>query len=135
MSVVDSGSSVEPVNPCVEKKDHCLNCHSHLMAVRPPIRNIVVTKRFFKDLRDKEKVKAIVRDYLDCFNSDFYESHKFGKHVNGCMIFRAKTEKMHIVYCVDKNMQIIFMRVFKNFKEYEKLLNDKNEIGKLIRQA
>jgi hypothetical protein len=51
------------------------------------------------------------------------------------MIFRAKTDRMHIVYSVDKNMRIIFMRVFKNFKEYEKFLDDKNEIDKLIKHA
>jgi mRNA-degrading endonuclease RelE of RelBE toxin-antitoxin system len=132
MSVADSYFSVELKNPCIEQKDHCLNCHSHFMAVRPHIKSIVVTKRFFKDLRDEEKAKAIVRDVLDCSNSDFYELHKFEKHVNGCMVFRAKTEGMHIVYCVDKNMRLIFMRVFKNFKEYEKFLYDKKEISKLI---
>ena len=132
MSMVDSDFNVEPGNPCAEQKEHCLNCHSHFMAVRPHIKSIVVTKRFFRDLRDKEKAKAVVRDVLDCSNADFYELHKFEKHVNGCMIFRAKKEGMHIVYCVDKNMRIIFMRVFKNFKEYEKFLEDKREISKLI---
>jgi mRNA-degrading endonuclease RelE of RelBE toxin-antitoxin system len=135
MSMADSDFNVEPGNPCVEQKEHCLNCHSHFMAVRPHIKSIVVTKRFFRDLRDIEKAKAIVRDVLDCSNADFYELHKFEKHVNGCMIFRAKTEGMHIVYCVDKNMRIIFMRVFKNFKEYEKFLDDKGEISKLIMHA
>jgi mRNA-degrading endonuclease RelE of RelBE toxin-antitoxin system len=135
MSVVDSNFSLVPANPCVEQKDHCLNCHSHFMAVRPHIKSVVVTKRFYKDLKDEEKVKAIVRDVLDCSNFDFYELHKFEKHVNGAMIFRAKTDRMHIVYSVDKNMRIIFMRVFKNFKEYEKFLDDKNEIDKLIKHA
>ena len=134
-SVADSYFSVELGNPCVEQKDHCLNCHSHFMAVRPHIKSIIVTKRFFKDLRDEEKAKAIVRDVLDCSNSDFYELHKFEKHVNGCMVFRAKTEGMHIVYCVDKSMRLIFMRVFKNFKEYEKFLDDNKEISKLIMHA
>ena len=133
--MADSDFNVEPGNPCAEQKEHCLNCNSHFMAVRPHIKSIVVTKRFFRDLRDKEKAKAVVRDVLDCSNADFYELHKFEKHVNGCMIFRAKTEGMHIVYCVDKNMRIIFMRVFKNFKEYEKFLDDKNEISKLIMHA
>jgi mRNA-degrading endonuclease RelE of RelBE toxin-antitoxin system len=105
------------------------------MAVRPHIKSVVVTKRFFKDLKDGEKAKAIVRGILDCSNADFNELHKFEEHVNGYMIFRAKKEGMHIVYCVDKNMRIIFMRVFKNFKEYEKFLDDKREISKLILQA
>jgi mRNA-degrading endonuclease RelE of RelBE toxin-antitoxin system len=101
------------------------------MAVRPHITSVVVTKRFFKDLKNEEKAKAIVRDVLDCSNTDFNELHKFEEHVNGCMIFRAKKDGMHIVYCVDKSLRIIFMRVFKNFKKYENFLDDKKEISKL----
>ena len=131
MSVADSSFNVELKNPCVEQKDYCLNCHNHFMAVRPNIRSIVVTK-FFKDLKDEKKAKAFVSDVLDCSNADFKELHKFEKHVNGWMVFRAKTEGINIVYCVDKNMKIIFMCAFKKFKEYEKFLDNKNEISKLI---
>jgi mRNA-degrading endonuclease RelE of RelBE toxin-antitoxin system len=132
VSKVDSSLIVELRNPCTKKKDHCLNCHSHFMAVRPNIRSVVITKRFLKDLKKREKAKEFVRDILDCSNANFYELHKFEKHVAGCMVFRAKTEGMHIVYCVDKKMRIIFMRVFKKFKEYEKFLDDNKEISKLI---
>jgi mRNA-degrading endonuclease RelE of RelBE toxin-antitoxin system len=132
MPVNDSNFSAEPGNPCVEQKEHCLNCHSHFMAVRPYVTGVVVTKRFFRDLKDAEKARALVRDVLDCSNADFSELHKFEKHVAGCMIFRAKKDGMHIVYCVDTNMRIIFMRVFKNFKQYEKFLDDKREIAKLL---
>jgi len=135
LTLADSNFDVELKNPCGEQKDHCLNCHSHFMEVRPKLRSIVVTKRFFKDAKDEEKAEAIVRDVLACSNADFYELHKFEKHVNGCMVFRAKKEGMHIVYCVDKNMRLIFMRVFKNFKEYEKFLGDKKEISKFIMHA
>jgi mRNA-degrading endonuclease RelE of RelBE toxin-antitoxin system len=135
MSAADSNFDVELKNPCIEQKDHCVNCHSHFMAVRPHIKSVIVAKRFFKDLKDDEEVKAIVSDVLDCSNTDFNELHKFEKHVNGYMIFRAKKEGMHIVYCVDKNMRIIFMRVFKNFKEFEKFLDDKKEISKFILHA
>ena len=135
MPVVDSNFNVEPGNPCAEQKDHCINCHSHFMAVRPHITSVIVTKRFFRDLKDEERAKAIVSAILDCSNADFSELHKFEEHVNGCMIFRAKKEGMHIVYCVDKNMRIIFMRVFKNFKEYEKFLDNKREISKLVLHA
>ena len=128
----DFNFEVKLKNPCGVKKDHCLNCHSHFMAVRPNLRGVVVTKRFFKDLKNEEKAKEIVRDVLDCSNADFYELHKFEEHAAGCMVFRAKKEGMHIVYCVDKNMRIIFMRAFKNFKDYEKFLDDKKELTKAI---
>ena len=133
--MADSNFDVELKNPCIEQKDHCVNCHSHFMVVRPHIKSVVVTKRFLKDLKDLEEAKSIVRDVLDCSNADFNELHKFEEHVNGYMIFRAKKEGMHIIYCVDKNMRIIFMRVFKNFKEYEKFLEDKREVNKLILHA
>jgi mRNA-degrading endonuclease RelE of RelBE toxin-antitoxin system len=135
MPVVGSNFDVEPKNPCIEQKDHCVNCHSHFMAVRPHITSVVVTKRFFRDLKDEEKAKTFIQGVLDCSNADFNELHKFEEHVNGCMIFRAKKDRMHIVYCVDKSMRIIFMRAFKNFKQYEKFLDDKKEISKLILHA
>jgi mRNA-degrading endonuclease RelE of RelBE toxin-antitoxin system len=133
--VADFNFDVEPKNPCIEQKDYCINCHSHFMEVRPHITSVVVTKRFFKDLKDDEKAKAIVREVLDCSNADFSELHKFEEHMNGYMIFRAKKDGMHIVYCVDKSMRIIFMRVFRNFKEYEKFLEDKKEISNLVLHA
>jgi mRNA-degrading endonuclease RelE of RelBE toxin-antitoxin system len=133
--MVDGNFAVEPKNPCSEQKDFCVNCHSHFMEVRPHIKSVAVTKRFFKDLKDLEEAKSIVRDVLECSNSDFYELHKFEEHVDGNMIFRAKKEGMHIVYCVDKNMRIIFLRVFRNFKEYEKFLENKKEIINLILHA
>jgi mRNA-degrading endonuclease RelE of RelBE toxin-antitoxin system len=133
--VADFTFDVEPKNPCVEQKDHCINCHSHFMAVRPHITSVVVTKRFFKDLKDDEIAKAIVRDVLDCSNADFNELHKFEEHIDGCMIFRAKKDGMHIVYCVNKKLRIIFLRVFKNYKEYAKFLEDKKEISKLVLHA
>jgi len=105
------------------------------MTVRPHIKSAVVTKRFFKDLKDLDEAKSIIRDVLDCSNSDFYELHKFEEHMDGNMIFRAKKERMHIVYCVDRNMRIIFLRVFRNFKEYEKFLENKKEIINLILHA
>ena len=133
--MAESDFGVDPKNPCLKQKDRCLNCHNHFMAVRPHITSVVVTKRFIKDMKDIEKAKELVRDILDCANTDFNELHKFEQHVAGCMIFRAKKEGMHIVYCVDKNMRIIFMRVFKNFKEYEKFLDDKKELTKFIMRA
>jgi len=133
--VAESDFGVDPGNPCLKQKDRCLNCHNHFMAVRPHITSVVVTKRFFKDMKDIEKAKELVRDVLDCANTDFNELHKFEQHVAGCMIFRAKKKGMHIVYCVDKNMRIIFMRVFKNLQQYEKFLDDKKEIRNIIQHT
>ena len=69
--MVEASFDVDPKNPCSAQKDFCVNCHSHFMAVRPHIASVVVTKRFFKDLKDAEEAKSIVRDVLDCSNTDF----------------------------------------------------------------
>lgn len=119
-------------NPCMEKREHCVNCHSHFMLVRPRLKDAIVTKRFYRDLKDREKARSIVEDILNCSDAEFNELHKFEEHVNGCMIFRAKKEGMHIVYCVNKDMEIIFLRAFRNFKVYEKFLENKKEISRLI---
>jgi mRNA-degrading endonuclease RelE of RelBE toxin-antitoxin system len=133
--MVDVVFDLKPKIPCSEHKDFCVNCHNHFMVVRPSIKGVVATKRFFKDLKDLEEAKSIVREVLDCSGIDFSELHKFEEHIDGCMVFRAKKDGMHIVYCVDKSMRIIFLRVFKNFKEYEKFLEDKKEIKNLILHA
>jgi mRNA-degrading endonuclease RelE of RelBE toxin-antitoxin system len=119
-------------SPCALKKGHCLNCHSHFMAVRPLIKAAVVSRHFIKDLKNKDEMKSIVNDVLDCSNMDFFELHKFEENIDGNLIFRAKKQGVHIVYCVDKQMRIIFLRAFRNYSEYGKFLEDKKEIKKLI---
>ena len=130
--MTDMSAGIKIANPCVMKKDFCINCHSHFMSVRPFIKSMVVSKHFPKDLRDEEEVKSIVNDVLDCTNIDLQELHKFEENIDGNLIFRAKKSGIHIVYCVDKKMRIIFMRAFKNYSEYAKFLEDKKEIKKMI---
>jgi hypothetical protein len=48
------------------------------------------------------------------------------------MIFRAKKERVHIVYCVDKKLRVIFLRAFKNYGAYARFLGDKKEIKRMI---
>jgi len=102
------------------------------MNIRPLIKAAIVSKRFMKDLKSEEKAKSIVNEVLDCTNVDYYELHKFEENVDGYLIFRAKKEGTHIVYCVDKKMQLIFLRAFRNYKEYGKFLEDKKKLKKLI---
>jgi hypothetical protein len=127
----DSNFDVELKNACVEQKDHCLNCHSPFMEVRPHIRSIVVTKRFFKDLKDKETAKAIMKDVLDCSNADFYELHKFEKHLAGCMIFRAKTEGMHSLLRGQEHEDNLHASIQK-LQGIREVSRRKKEISKLI---
>lgn len=124
--------SIRIGNPCAERKGFCINCSSHFMTVRPSIRSVAISRRFVRDLKDEEKVTSIVEDVLDCSQLEFHELHKFEKSMGGNLIFRAKKEKLHVVYGVDKKLRIIFLRAIKNFNEYKKFLIDRKEIMKLI---
>jgi mRNA-degrading endonuclease RelE of RelBE toxin-antitoxin system len=130
--MTDMSASVKLDNPCVIKKDFCINCHSHFVAIRPSIKTLVISKRFIRDLKDKEEVDSIVSGVLNCSNVDFNELHKFEENIDGNLIFRAKKGGIHVVYCVDKKMRIMFLRAFKNYSEYGKFLEDKKEIRKMI---
>jgi mRNA-degrading endonuclease RelE of RelBE toxin-antitoxin system len=102
------------------------------MSIRPFIKMAVISKHFIKDLKDEDEAELIVNDVLDCANTDFHELHKFEESIDGNLIFRAKKQGVHIVYCVDKQMRIIFLRAVRNYSEYRKFLEDKKEIKKLL---
>lgn len=105
------------------------------MAPRPLIKNVVVTKRFFKDFGDTDGAKAYVSQILACSNVDFHEMHKYELNVDGNLIFRAKKERVHMVYAVDNNLRLVFMRAFRNYSEYGKFLEDRREIKRALSRA
>ncbi len=119
-------------NPCLERKDFCINCNSHFITIRPSIRTVAVSKRFIRDLKDRERIVSIINNILDCSRLEFHELHKFEKNIDGNLVFRAKKERIHIVYGVDKRKRIIFLRAIKNFAEYKKFLENEKEILKMI---
>lgn len=121
-------------NTCAKKREFCQNCSSHFMTVRPFIKNAVVHKKFFRDLRrDKERVDSVVKMILDCQNLEFHELHKFEKSVDGILVFRAKQEKNHFVYCVNKKKMesLLFLRALSDFTEYKRLLMDDQQIKRM----
>jgi mRNA-degrading endonuclease RelE of RelBE toxin-antitoxin system len=107
----------------------------HFMALRPLLTGVVVTKRFFKDLKDDQKIQSTVVDVLDCSNLNYHELHKFEEIVGGALVFRAKKDGAHMVYAVDKQLRLIFLRVFRNFSEYGAFLEDKQEIKRMVAHA
>ncbi len=104
------------------------------MAVRPLIKSVIVSKHFLRDLKDKEKVYSIVNEILDCSHMEFNELHKFEENVNDALFFRAKKDDLHIVYCVDKKLRIVFLRAIRNFTEYKKFLDDKKALRKIVEE-
>lgn len=120
-------------NPCAERKDFCVNCHSYFIAVRPSIKNVVASKHFIRDLKDEEKINEIINKILDCSSLEFNELHKFEENIDGNLVFRARKEKLHIIYCINKKMEIIFLRAIKNFNEYKKFLENKKQLKTMIK--
>jgi mRNA-degrading endonuclease RelE of RelBE toxin-antitoxin system len=119
-------------NTCNERKSFCDSCNSHFMKVRPLIKEVVVSKHFKRDLKDEEKISFIIKNVLDCSHLEFNELHKFEENIEGNLIFRAKKENLHIVYCIDKTMRIIFLRAIRNFDEYRKFLDNKKGLKLMI---
>ena len=122
-------------NPCIKKKDFCLNCSSYFMTIRPMLKNVIVHKKFFRDLgKDKELVDSVVKLIIDCTSLEFHELHKFEKSVAGNLVFRAKQEKTHFVYCINKkNIEtLLFLRAISNFPDYKRFLSNDQQIARMV---
>ena len=63
---------------------------------------------------------------------EFHELHKFEENIEDNLIFRAKKENVHILYCVTKDRNIIFLRAVRNYDEYKKILEDKKMLKHMI---
>ncbi len=83
-------------------------------------------------MKNEEEAKSIIQKVLACSHLEFTELHKFEENVNGNLVFRAKKDGTHIVYCVDRTMQIVFLRAIRNFTEYKKFLDDRKQIKKMV---
>ena len=119
-------------NACSEAKSFCDSCNSHFMTVRPLLKEVIISKHFKRDLKDEEKMNSLIKSILDCSHLEFNELHKFEENIYGNLIFRAKKDDVHIIYAIDKKMRIIFLRAIKNFDEYKRFLENKNEIKSMI---
>jgi hypothetical protein len=73
-----------------------------------------------------------VKDVLDCSRVDFNELYRFEEDIDGNLVFRAKKNSVHIVHVVDRRMRIIFLRAFRNCREYKRFLDGRREIEKMI---
>ena len=118
-------------NTCNER-DFCDSCNSHFMFVRPLLKEVIISNHFKRDLKDEEEINSIIKNILDCAHLEFNELHKFEEKIDGTLIFRARKENLHILYCVDKSMRIVFLRAIRNFDEYKRILENKKEIKTMI---
>jgi Txe/YoeB family toxin of Txe-Axe toxin-antitoxin module len=111
---------------CSKKTDKCINCNEHFENLFEGVKEIIVTKRFLKDAPDFN-----IELITDCKNEYFTHLHKFEKKIGDSYIFRALKDDEHFLYAIKDN-KMIFLRAFKNFKEYEKFLEDNKAIKTLI---
>lgn len=108
------------------KTERCLNCHEHFEQMFPRVKEVLKTKHFIKDAPDFD-----IGLVVGCQHEHFVRLHKFEEKIKDIYIFRALREKQHIVYAI-KGDKLVFLRAFKNFKEYGKFLNNKKEIMGMI---
>jgi len=128
--------NIKTGNPCEEKKKFCKNCSHHYAEIRPSIKGIFVYNHFIKDAGSEEESESLIEKILKCSKIQFKELHKFEKHVDGFLIFRAKIDGTHVVYSIDKERKaMIFLRLFKNYSRYKKYLEDDSMITKSINRA
>ncbi len=126
---------VETGDVCSIKKDFCQNCHNHYKQLRPSIKGVSVSKNFLKELGE-EKGRDIVEKIMNCSHMEFTELHKYEKRVDGFLVFRAKIEGAHIVYCIDKERKVImFLRHFDNYSKYKRFLEDDRELKRAVSRA
>ena len=121
-------------NACATKKNFCRNCNSEFAAIRPSIKEVIISKHFMRDFKDKNRMSAVINGILDCSSLEFSELHKFEGRIDGTLIFRAKKDDLHMLYCVDKKMRIVFLRAIGNFTEYKRFLDDKKELRRIVEE-
>ena len=100
---------------------------SHFDKFVGKIKKVVVTKRFKKDAPEFDTSLIV-----DSEHEHFTRLHKFEKIVKGNHVFRAVKDEKHYLYAIDPNHRLIFLRAFKNFKQYGKFLGDDKAILKEI---
>jgi hypothetical protein len=108
----------------------CANDHQLFEKLKSGVVQVRVSHHFLRDLPGFD-----VSLILDGRCEHFHHLHKFEETIDGSHVFRALLDKTHIVYAIDKSRRIVFLRAFRNFKEYEKFLDDKKTIASMIASA
>jgi len=99
----------------------------HFHQFKPNITEVILTKHFHRDAPGFD-TKVVT----DCEHDNCTHLHKYEENVHGNHVFRALWNRQHIVYAIDSEHRLIFLRAFHNFKEYKKFLEDKKDIVKII---
>ena len=93
------------------------------MQLSSQVKDFKISSHFERDIKTKKEREEIVKKILSCENIEHEQLHKFEMSVGNNKIFRAKINGVHIVYYINKEKELIFLRAIKNFQEYENFLN------------
>jgi hypothetical protein len=104
-------------------------CNSHFKNLRPSISEYKVSSHMAKNLDNPQEA---IDKIMNCEDVCSSEIHKFEEKIGDLTIFRAKIDGIHIVYAVNKEKILFFLRAFRNFSHYGKFLEDKKEIRKMV---
>ena len=118
------------MDDCLHASPACVNCTTHFVQLRPHITEVFESKHFRRDMPGFDP--AVI---LDCGREYEAHLHKYEGKVGGARLFRALIDHTHILYAVDGGMRLVLLRAFKNFKEYEKFLEDKKGIQRMLESA
>jgi mRNA-degrading endonuclease RelE of RelBE toxin-antitoxin system len=117
------------MKPC-KKALQCSNCSDLFQKLRSNITAVIVSKHFSHDYPEFD-----INSVIDCDHAYFRHLHKFEESIEGNHIFRAVSGNVHIVYAIDRQNRLVFLRAFKNFNEYKKFLNNKKQVLEIISSA
>ena len=105
----------------------------HFHELFPFVKEISFSSHFEKDMKSQGLVNFDAKKIFSQEFNDFTRLHKFEEKIGEHYIFRALHTGKHLVYSIDKNGKVVFLRAFSNFKEYEKFLGDKKRIGEILK--
>ena len=105
-----------------------MNERSHFEQINDQIDEYEISNHCKRDL--KGLALPFIMDIIDKKHEGFEELHKFELKFENGTFFRAKINGIHILYCFS-NKKITFLRAFKNFIEYKKVLNHPEKLLKL----
>jgi hypothetical protein len=94
------------------------------------VNEVLISSRFKRDAPDFN-----INLITDCEHRYSARFHKFETSINGSHVFRALVDGLYVVYVIDKDHRLIFLRAFRNVHSYEKFLIDKKAIHDMIEMA
>jgi hypothetical protein len=112
---------------CPADSERCLNCNDIFKMLKPQVKEVIVSKHFIKDYPNFN-----IKPIIDCDHRYSKKLHKFEFKTEGSHVFRALIGKTHILYVVDRDFRLIFLRGFDNFLEYGKFLGNKKKLATII---